>query len=299
MEIINERVLVLLAAYNGKKWITEQIHSILAQKGCDITIVVSVDLSSDGTEEIVKTLADVYPNLYFLPMGQRFGGAAKNFYRLIIEADFSEYDFISLADQDDVWNPNKIANALVQLKKNDVYSSNVKAFWENGKECLINKAQPFVEYDFLFEAAGPGCTYVMKKEFALHLKYFLRTNFCDVNDISLHDWLIYAFSRRFKYKWFIDQNPGMMYRQHSLNQVGANNNLKALFKRFLLIKNKWYRNEVEKLINILSMQNEPFVKKTILRGYIGNLILLKNISKIRRRFRDRVLLSFMLAFNFF
>lgn len=293
------KVAVLLAAYNGVQWLQEQLDSILGQINVEVTVFISVDLSSDGTHQFCQKLSDTYLNIHVLPYGEKFGGAAKNFYRLITEVHYNDYDFVSLADQDDIWKSDKLFNAVSKLTNFDVYSSNVTAFWENGKKCIINKAQPIVEYDYLFEAAGPGCTYVMKREFALHLKNFFSENLDLISHINLHDWLIYAFSRNFGYKWFIDKKSGMLYRQHAHNQVGANNNLKAIYKRFLLIKNKWYRNEIEKIVIIFSIQNDPFISTTILNGYYGNLKLLINISKIRRRFRDRALLSFVLLFNIF
>src|SRR6185437_14487000 len=45
------RVLVLLASYNGARWIGRQIESILAQEAVDVRIVIADDGSSDGTLE--------------------------------------------------------------------------------------------------------------------------------------------------------------------------------------------------------------------------------------------------------
>ncbi|HFL4970027.1 TPA: glycosyltransferase, partial [Escherichia coli] len=137
-----KRVAVLLAAYNGVKWIEEQIQSILNQKSIDVTIFISVDKSTDGTEALVKKISHKYSNVKYLPFGFKFGGAAKNFYRLIKEVDFELFDFVSLSDQDDIWYPNKLITAVNKINTGyDFYSSNVVAFWKNGKRIIINKAQ--------------------------------------------------------------------------------------------------------------------------------------------------------------
>ena len=295
---MRSKVLVLLAAYNGKKWILEQINSILAQRGVDISILISVDKSSDGTEEFVEELANNNEKITFLPMGSVYGGAAKNFFRLIIEADVTGFDYISFSDQDDIWLDDKLMTAVEHLSRNDFYSSNVTAFWEDGRNSNIIKSQPLVEFDYLFEAAGPGCTYVMSKHRFNQLRNFIINNKTSVLDFCLHDWFIYAYARNHNLKWYIDSKPGMLYRQHDSNQVGANDSLKAMVKRFNLIKNKWYRLEIAKLINIFSLDNS-FIHKALQKGYLGNLYLLINVRKLRRRLRDRIMLGVALLINAF
>ncbi len=60
-------------------------------------------------------------------------------------------------------------------------------------------------------------------------KEFLIVNWNQVNEFESHDWLIYAFFRTKKLKWFIDDRPSMQYRQHENNQVGVNHGVKAYF----------------------------------------------------------------------
>lgn len=136
---VNPSVAVLLTAFNGIKWINEQVNSILNQKEVDIDIYISVDVSSDGTYEWCQNLSSKKANVYILPYGDHFGGAAKNFFRLIKDVDFNMYDYISLADQDDIWLTDKISRAikLIVEKKLDGYSSNAIAFWEDGQRNLL------------------------------------------------------------------------------------------------------------------------------------------------------------------
>jgi rhamnosyltransferase len=297
--MLNNKVAVLLAAYNGVEWIDEQLNSILAQKDIIVTIFISVDLSSDHTYEYIS---EKYKNenIILLPYGEKFGGAARNFYRLIVDVDFDAFDYISFSDQDDVWNNNKLACAISKLSDYDAYSSNVTAFWSDGRECLINKSQNQVEFDFLFEAAGPGCTYVFRQNIATKFKEWIIERYDKINiDIALHDWLIYAFSRHFGYRWFIDARPMMRYRQHANNQVGTNNSFSAAKKRLKLIKGKWYRNQVTKIAEHLALQNISIVKYGLNKGYIGNIYLLFHVNQLRRRPRDRIALSFALLCNIF
>ena len=64
------KFLVLLAAYNGMQWISDQVHSILNQHGVSVTLLISVDSSSDGTEEWVSALSERNPNVIILEHGK-------------------------------------------------------------------------------------------------------------------------------------------------------------------------------------------------------------------------------------
>ncbi|MCG3713213.1 glycosyltransferase [Aliarcobacter butzleri] len=294
---MNKKIAVLLASYNGVKYIKEQIDSILNQKNVDIIIFLSDDLSIDGT---INYLQDIYKDekrLVYLEANQKFGGAAKNFFRLIKDIDFSNFDYISLADQDDIWYEDKLIRAIemIEEKHLDAYSSNVLAFWEDGKEMIINKSSSQTRYDYLFEAAGPGCTYVLKKDLAISLQNFICENWEDVNKIELHDWFIYAFARENNYKWHIDENLSMRYRQHTSNQVGANDGLKAKVKRLKKVFSSWYRSETKKIIKVLKIEDKYKISKYILnKTYLNNLLLLKDSFKFRRKFSEKIFLTILI-----
>lgn len=297
---VSRRILVLMAAYNGQEWLEEQLNSILGQHGVNINVVISVDTSVDNTLEIAEEYSKKHANVTVMPYGEHFGSAGKNFFHLICNNDFSSFDFIAFSDQDDIWLEHKLSNAVVKLQQYDCYSSNVMAFWEDGREILINKAQPLREWDFLFEAAGPGCTYVFKREVAIKLKLWILERHAEItSNVALHDWLIYAFARHHGYRWFIDPEPMMRYRQHANNQVGTNNSFVAAKKRLNLIRCKWYRKQVVSISEYLGLCETPFLKFGLNNGYRGNIYLLFRVSQLRRRLRDRFALAFVLLFNLF
>lgn len=227
------QVAVLLAAYNGMSWIEEQLASILAQRLVGVSIFISIDPSTDGTEACCARYERTYPNIHLLPSSGRFGGAARNFFRLIRDVDLSAFDYVCFADQDDVWYPNKLERAVEKLCIGDVdgYSSNVVAFWPDGRRMLVDKAQPQVQCDYLFEAAGPGCTYVLSNSLAMAFKRSVLQQWDEVQDVAMHDWYCYAFARSNGFNWFIDPAPGMDYRQHAKNQVGVNAGIASAMSR--------------------------------------------------------------------
>jgi rhamnosyltransferase len=284
------KVAILLAAYNGRRWIEEQLNSILNQENVNVEIFISVDLSTDQTYEFVKSLEKKNKSIIALPYGERFGDAAKNFYRLIKDVKIDQYDFIAFADQDDIWLAQKLNRAIniINDKKCDAFSSDTIAFWDNGREKYFKKSYLQKKYDYLFEAAGPGCTYVFRSKPLISFKNFLLLNWNSVNNVFFHDWMIYAFFRTYKYNWYIDTLPLIKYRQHSSNVIGLNLGFKAFFKRIKLVKNKFYRKEVEKIKSLLKLNIST------------NLwFRVKNFLQLRRRFRDAFILLILSIFGFY
>jgi rhamnosyltransferase len=287
-------IAVILAAYNGSIWIQEQIASIFAQEGVDVTLFVSVDKSSDGTEGLVDDLASRDNRIVVLPHGQHFGGAAPNFYRLIKDIDFADFDYIALADQDDIWLNNKLSRAcdVLTAASADAYSSNATAFWSDGRQLLINKSQSQAKWDFLFEAAGPGCTYVLSRKLVIEIQKKLMLKWGEVQSIGLHDWLFYAYARANGYQWVIDDFSAILYRQHAHNQVGVNAGLKAFLHRFNKVINGWGFSQASKISQLVGLANHPFVKHWSDCSRSGLLYLGLHFYQCRRRFRDKVFFFF-------
>lgn len=295
MPVKHPKIAVLLAAYNGMQWIEEQVASILGQQSVDVTIHISVDLSDDGTEAWCKALEEVDSRVILLPPAGRFGGAARNFFRLIRDVDLHDYDAVSFADQDDIWESDKLLRATQAITSHgvDAYSSNVTAFWPDGKTILLDKSQPQVAWDFLFEAAGPGCTYVLSPALARSLRQQVIQDWEQLQQVSLHDWYCYAFARSHGFKWFIDSRPSMRYRQHESNQVGANTGLTSLFQRYVTIHEGWWFKQVQAIALLVGADKDPFVSSWLPLRRRDLLRLSVRGGQCRRRPRDKFLFFFV------
>ena len=283
-------VAVCLAAYNGMRHLREQMDSILGQVGIALTVFVSVDLSTDGTEEWFDRLAAEDDRVVLLPFGQKFGGAASNFFRLLREVDFSHFDYLALADQDDIWLPGKLQRAVGQITRlnMDGYSSDILAFWESGRSRYIKKSYPQRRWDYLFESAGPGCTYVINHKLAADLQAFLAQDPQKVVNVGLHDWFIYAYARAHGYNWVIDDYAGMQYRQHGQNQVGVNAGLGAFLWRVRRVLNGWGLNQARLIAELVGKGDDSFVRRWKAGGRLALLSLVFQSAQCRRKPLDRV-----------
>lgn len=285
------RIAVLLAAYNGMRWIEEQVSSILAQREVDVIIYISVDPSSDNTFSWCQNLSIIEPRVIVLPdTGERFGGAAKNFFRLLRDVDFCGFDYVSYADQDDIYLQDKYraAHEIIVARRCSGYSSNATAYWPDGRQVLLVKSQPQRKYDFLFEAGGPGCSYVLRASDALKFKQFLIENWQAVNNVGLHDWLTYAWFRSTGKSWVIDESSYILYRQHGGNQIGANDGISGIKSRLRLMTSGWYRNEIMKISNLVGHNVSGLPKSLIDKGVLPRNYLIANFNEFRRSRRDRL-----------
>lgn len=278
------RVAVLLAAYNGMAWLEQQVQSILLQQGVRVALFVSVDASTDGTRAWVQALSQGNSAVTLLPDAGRLGSAGANFFHLLQQVDCTGFDAVAFADQDDIWLPDKLQRAWRKIASGqcDVYSSNVLAFWDDGRQQLIDKAQPQKTLDYFFEAAGPGCTYVLAVAAMRKLQAWLCANATSLHLIALHDWLVYAYCRAQGLRWYIDPVPSMYYRQHADNQVGVNAGWLAYRKRLGLLRSKWFRQQV---MTIARLVDAPQQARLTQRWF-----LIRNFFQLRRRARDAWLL---------
>lgn len=106
---------VLLATYNGDRFVREQIDSILEQDYRSLRIVVSDDGSQDATGKILTEYGHLLPDRFHILDNQSSTGSAKlNFLRLMKAATGT---YLCFADQDDVWLPNKVSRCMEAMQE--------------------------------------------------------------------------------------------------------------------------------------------------------------------------------------
>lgn len=104
---------VCIATYNGAKYLKQQLDSILPQMGTSDELILSDDGSNDGTIEIIQNYTVKDSRIKFLKGPGK--GVIANFEFAITQ---SRGEFIFLADQDDVWLPEKVQTTLLFFQKN-------------------------------------------------------------------------------------------------------------------------------------------------------------------------------------
>ena len=110
---MKEKVDVLVATYNGEKYLREQLDSIIKQTYKNIRILISDDCSKDRTQEILQEYEKKDDRIKIF-LHDRNLGSNKNFEFLLRQV---ESKFYMLSDQDDVWLPEKIEKTIQKQKE--------------------------------------------------------------------------------------------------------------------------------------------------------------------------------------
>lgn len=218
------KISVCLAAFNGSKYINEQLDSILVQLGSDDEIIISDDGSTDDTFSIIESYNDSRLKLFHNKMRKGIVGNFEN------ALNHSTGDYIFLSDQDDVWLPNKIQICIQSLQNNDLVVSNCKVVDEN--------LNVIIQSYFETANSGPG-----------FFKNFYRSSYLgcclSFNKVLLekvlpipsslalfHDWWI-GFLADSCYKVCFIEEPCMLYRRHESNVSPTTAKSKqSLYKKF-------------------------------------------------------------------
>jgi len=108
------KVQVLLATYNGERFLREQVDSILGQDYPALKILARDDGSRDGTAAILAEYAANFPNRFAVLASRQPSGTAKGNFLRLMQSAHAEY--ICFADQDDVWLPDKVSRSMAAMK---------------------------------------------------------------------------------------------------------------------------------------------------------------------------------------
>lgn len=228
------KVQVLLSAYNGEQYISEQIQSILNQTYPFISILIRDDGSTDQTVEVLEELMNIHPHKIKLIKGPNVG-VVSSFFELLRSADADYYCF---CDQDDVWLDHKVEHAITRLDSSIhtdvpamVFTSTYLTDDELNRKGTWPKppAQEPSFFNALYENIAIGATITMNQS-ARNL--FIYSQSVDNQKVLMHDWWFYLLISAFGTVLF-DNTPSMLYRQHSNNVVGGSNSIVGK------LKSKW------------------------------------------------------------
>ncbi len=220
-------VSVALCTYNGEKYITKQIKSILEQSTSVDEIVICDDGSTDNTISIIEDIKQSSPTNIIIHRNKNNLGVCANFEFAI---SLCKGDIIFLSDQDDIWNPDKVKTIVswfdthpqksvvftdaTLITENDNEFSN-KSLWD----CIgFNKKMRRyfdngLSLESFFINKATGATMAIRKKMSFHF-----SQYCN-NDNVLHDYCIALKALDNDGLGYIDK-PLIRYRLHGNQQAG-------------------------------------------------------------------------------
>lgn len=265
---MKDKVLVLLSAYNGEKYLATQLDSILNQSYKNISILIRDDGSTDNTQGVIEKYMAVHSNIRYYK-GENLG-ACNSFFDLMKNAD-TDAQYIALCDQDDYWEEEKVAVAIEAIKEYEATKNKPVNVLYCGNQRLAD--ENLVPIDTKFSRAGlkpsfgnalvenicTGCTAVFNrnllKEMIEHIPDFT----------IMHDFWLYLVAS-YTGKVIYDDVCYIRYRQHGGNVIGERGDVWSECKHRI----QYFKSHRD----TLTRQNKEFVRLFDMQGKKGELAML-------------------------
>ena len=218
---------IVIATYNGERFIGEQLHSIINDVNFNLInkLIISDDYSTDRTLDVVGEFILKYSiDNCVIVKNEMKSGPASNFVNAL---NLSSADFIFFCDQDDFWIENRIFEFISKVNLLDnkipglIYSDLKIVNYELSllyASFYEHERIPFswgerVE-NLLFQNSTPGCAMLINKE----CREKIISTF-DSNKVIMHDWWAMLYTSLYDNQVYLN-SPTILYRQHSSNAVG-------------------------------------------------------------------------------
>ena len=240
-------VAVLMAVYNGARFLESQLFSILTQSHAQIRLYVRDDGSTDGSVDILQAMAKQSPGeIVLLQDEEKHLGVIGNFQRLLCAADqLCSEPYIMLADQDDVWFADKVEVTLHEMQRTERWAGKETPVLVHTDLCVTNdrlqiRDPSFWHYQHLdpsrddlrqlcMQNMVTGCTVMMNRA-------LLKKALPIPDGVLMHDWWLGLVASAFGVIRFIPQAT-MFYRQHANNDTGAQKfGLSHILQAFLRVR---------------------------------------------------------------
>lgn len=286
-EYASARISVVMATYNGERFLQQQIDSILQQSLPPAELIIMDDCSKDGTLGILNDYAAKNPIVKVFSNEVNIG-FVKNFEKGI---SLTSGNFIALSDQDDIWVPDKLEQLFNGIGDALLIYSNSELVDEAGgsmhKKMSDIKNQIGFNSSLMFVIGtwAPGHAFLFKRVLAEKCIPF--------PDLVAHDfWLAFMATCYQPVKYLAE--PLVLYRQHSSNTVSANtfakNNKKH--KPSVAEKEQKSRRRMQLLYESCPAQRveEKNVFKNIVESYRDNSFKNRVLRfKTFFKYRDQIL----------
>lgn len=218
---MDEKISVVLAVYNGEKYIIEQLESIRKQTVKVDELIVKDDGSKDNTCEIVEEyLQSHHLSQWRLIKNSQNQGWKKNF---VDGLHYVSGEYIFFCDQDDIWMPQKVEKMISAMKNNKaiellvsnyeiLHMDHSKSYIEQSKHKQGATVYPYPFTNKFLHVKYPGCVYCLRRS----LVEFYETYWMEVMPHDAFAWHLATV----RGSLYVYNEPLIQYRRHAQTVTG-------------------------------------------------------------------------------
>lgn len=220
---------IILATYNGEKYLREQLDSIMALDYDDFRLFVCDDCSSDSTVDIVNEYIGKYGDKIQLSINENNLGSTLSFLNNLARVNkTSPAQYYMFSDQDDVWLSDKIAISKHVMSRIEARRSKARPILIFNDALVVDHELNYLDRSFYrsnhLKVHKTGFNRMLMENRCIGCTMFMNKALVDLlgetgPDIRYHDWWMALIASAFGTVRFV-KAPTIMYRQHGNNQVG-------------------------------------------------------------------------------
>lgn len=217
---------ILLATHDGEAWLADQVRSIRDQTFLDWHLVICDDASRDDTLALARTLAQEDARITVTAREEPAGSAARSFLDLLAG---SRSRYVMLADQDDVWLPQKVERTVERMRALEAsLGPDVPALVHTDLTVVdadLQVREPSMVRSQLLDTARTDLAAIVTQNPVTGCTVMVNRALADLvtppfHGVAMHDWWLALLAATFGGIGFVDE-PTVLYRQHGANTVGA------------------------------------------------------------------------------
>ena len=223
-----QKVQVFLSAYNGEKYIQSQVESILQQEAVDVLLTIRDDGSTDRTYIILENLSRQYPKKIQIIKGKNLG-YRKSFLSMLEQAE-AGVAYFAYADQDDIWEPEKLKCAITLLKRKSqswLYASALKITDADLNVLSVKSPEKMRQTlgSFFVRTRLAGCTMVFTRAL---LEIAVKYDQLEVSHEMApdHDALLCMLSMLYEKDIVLDPRAYILHRRHATTETSGGRGIK-------------------------------------------------------------------------
>lgn len=215
-------IAAIIVTYNRRALLNENIHALENQTAKNLDLLIIDNASTDGTEEMVKELAETFTNINYFNTGANLGGAGGFQYGIKKTVEL-KYDYLWIMDDDCIPTETalqELLNAASFLDYNFGFLSS-QVLWKDNSICKMN-----IPRETVFKNLTDFSENLKKVEMASFVSLFVKRETIEELGLPIKEFFVWTddweFTRRISMKYPSYWVKKSIVIHKSASNIGAN-----------------------------------------------------------------------------